>query len=51
MGCLTFVKVVPNSLYSWYFDNERWDDLITNFKLEMQNIYALSIDSQLEINL
>jgi hypothetical protein len=51
MGCLAFLNKRDNPFYSYYFEKERWEDLTQNFKLEMQNIYALKIDSSLEVNL
>lgn len=51
MGCLAFLHNPGYVHYKYYFDNERWTDLIQDFKREMQNLYALSVDSSLEINL
>ncbi len=31
--------------YQYYFDLARWDDLVASFQIEMQQIYALTIDS------
>ena len=52
MGCLTFYKIIDKfPKYKYYFENERWNELIEIFKRDSFYILGITHQSGLEITL
>jgi hypothetical protein len=52
MGCITFYKEIDKfPTYKYYFEEERWNDLITQFKNDSFHVSGITTQSGLEISL